>query len=131
MCPVVHFEMPADDKKRMSSFYSKAFGWKTEQMGSDMSDYVVVTTTPSGKNGRPSEPGAINGGFFQRTSDQRMQHPSLVVAVENMADAMKAVIAAGGTVDGEPQMIPGIGAYVRVVDTEGNGISMLEPSPSM
>ena len=26
--PVVHFEMPTDDRKRMSKFYSSAFGWK-------------------------------------------------------------------------------------------------------
>lgn len=28
MNPVVHFEMPAEDKKRMSKFYTKAFGWQ-------------------------------------------------------------------------------------------------------
>ena len=26
--PVVHFEMPATDGKRMSEFYTNAFGWK-------------------------------------------------------------------------------------------------------
>jgi len=29
MDPVVHFEMPAEDRKRMSGFYTKAFGWQT------------------------------------------------------------------------------------------------------
>jgi len=28
MNPVVHFEMPATDRKRMAGFYSKAFGWQ-------------------------------------------------------------------------------------------------------
>ena len=45
MNPVVHFEMPAEDRKRMSDFYSKVFGWQTQMMGSEMSEYVVVTTT--------------------------------------------------------------------------------------
>lgn len=27
MNPVVHFEMPAKDKKRVADFYSKVFGW--------------------------------------------------------------------------------------------------------
>ncbi len=27
--PVVHFEMPAEDSKRMADFYSKVFGWQT------------------------------------------------------------------------------------------------------
>jgi len=33
MDPVVHFEMPAEDRKRMSGFYKNAFGWKTNQLG--------------------------------------------------------------------------------------------------
>ena len=44
MHPVVHFEMPAEDRKRMSAFYTRAFGWKTEQLGPEMGEYVVVTT---------------------------------------------------------------------------------------
>ena len=36
MNPVVHFEMPADDKKRMADFYSQAFGWKTQMLGEEM-----------------------------------------------------------------------------------------------
>jgi predicted enzyme related to lactoylglutathione lyase len=27
MNPVVHFEMPANDRKRMADFYTKVFGW--------------------------------------------------------------------------------------------------------
>ena len=30
MDPVVHFEMPAEDRKRMADFYTRVFGWKTE-----------------------------------------------------------------------------------------------------
>jgi|GEM_PF-5142654 len=33
---VVHFEMPAEDKKRMALFYEKTFGWKTKMLGSEM-----------------------------------------------------------------------------------------------
>ena len=45
MSPVVHFEMPADDRKRMAEFYTKAFGWQTHLLGPEMSDYVTVATT--------------------------------------------------------------------------------------
>ena len=44
MNPVVHFEMPAQDRKRMAQFYTRAFGWQTQMMGPEMGDYVVVTT---------------------------------------------------------------------------------------
>ncbi len=33
MNPVVHFEMPYDDRKQMAEFYRAAFGWKTEMLG--------------------------------------------------------------------------------------------------
>jgi uncharacterized protein len=36
MNPIVHFEMPAEDKKRIAKFYSKAFGRKTKQLGPEM-----------------------------------------------------------------------------------------------
>ena len=42
MNPVVHFEMPYEDRNRMADFYSKAFGWKPQMLGPEMGDYVVV-----------------------------------------------------------------------------------------
>jgi uncharacterized protein len=47
MSPVVHFEMSAEDRTRMASFYEKAFGWKTQMLGPEMGDYVLVTTAES------------------------------------------------------------------------------------
>ena len=81
MNPVVHFEMPAEDRKRMSEFYTKAFGWQTQQLGPEMSNYVLVTTTESDNNG-PKRPGAINGGFFAKSDDMPAQYPSVVIAVD-------------------------------------------------
>ena len=45
MNPVVHFEMPTQDKQRMVAFYAKTFGWKAQMLGPEMGDYVLVTTT--------------------------------------------------------------------------------------
>jgi len=56
MNPVVHFEMPAADSKRMADFYARAFGWQTKQMGPEMGNYVVVTTTELSANQLPKEP---------------------------------------------------------------------------
>jgi len=65
MNPVVHFEMPVEDRQRLVEFYTKVFGWKMEEMGEDMEHYVVATTTKSDeKSRRPETPGAINGGFY-------------------------------------------------------------------
>ena len=130
MNPVVHFEMPAEDRKRMAQFYTKAFGWQTEMLGPEMNDYVVVTTTESDDNG-PKTPGAINGGFFPKKEDWPAQYPSVVIAVDDIEVAMDKVSDAGGKVLGEPMEIPGIGQYVSFSDTEGNRVSMLQPKRNM
>jgi predicted enzyme related to lactoylglutathione lyase len=126
MNPVVHFEMPAEDRKRMSDFYTKVFGWKTQQLGEDMGNYVLATTTDSDEKG-PKKPGAINGGFFQKTDDKPAQYPSVVIAVEDIREHMSNVEKSGGKVLGEPVDIPGVGLYVSFFDTEGNRVSMMQP----
>jgi len=134
--PVVHFEMGYKDKDRMVKFYQDVFGWETENMGSDMGNYVVAHTTATDENGMAQTPGAINGGFYQKagpTSDA----PSVVVSVDDIQEAMKAVVASGGKILGgmnqagehtdDPQMIPGIGLWISAMDTEDNRFSILQP----
>ncbi|HEX4234838.1 MAG TPA: VOC family protein [Caldimonas sp.] len=126
MDAVVHFEMPYDDAKRISSFYKSAFGWNTEQMGADMGNYILAMTTAT--DGRvPTTPGAINGGFFQRSADMPAQVPSVVISVGDIQASMQKVGKAGGKVLGEPMEIPGVGQYVSFMDPEGNRVSMLQP----
>jgi predicted enzyme related to lactoylglutathione lyase len=128
MNPVVHFEMPAEDKNRMADFYTKAFGWKTQMLGPEMNEYVLVTTTEPDVNGRPKNPGAINGGFYKKSADMPAQYPSVVIGVGDIKEAMKKVTEAGGKVLGEPMEIPGYGLYVSFFDTEGNRVSMMQPN---
>jgi uncharacterized protein len=126
MNPVVHFEMPYDNRQRMAAFYQSAFGWQTQMLGEEMGRYVVAHTTET-VDGMVSTPGTINGGFYERKPDWPAQHPSVVIAVDDIRAAMQQVAAAGGEVLGEPMEIPGIGQYVSFMDTEGNRVSMLQP----
>ena len=128
MNPVVHFEMPAENKKRMAAFYKKVFGWKSKMLGPDMNDYVLVNTTEVDKKSRPKKPGAINGGFYTKSTDKPAQYPSVVVAVNDIKAATKKITKAGGEVLGEAMEIPGYGLYVSFFDTEGNRVSMMQPS---
>jgi predicted enzyme related to lactoylglutathione lyase len=128
MDPVIHFEMPYNDSTRMANFYTKAFGWQSQLLGAEMGNYVVVNTTETA-DGRPTTPGTINGGFYAKSADMPAQFPSVVVGVGDIAQAMKKVTDAGGTVLGEPMDIPGIGKYVSFLDTEGNRASMLQALP--
>src|SRR5262249_39559365 len=98
MNPVVHFEMPYEDANRMSNFYQKAFGWQTNVMGPEMGNYVVAWTTDTDPETRMvKNPGQINGGFFKKSADNGA--PSVVIAVQDIDIAMKAVTDAGGKVN--------------------------------
>jgi len=88
MNPVVHFEMPVEDRERAKQFYAKSFGWEFNQLGAEMGNYTVVMTAESDNQG-PLKRGIINGGFFQKTKDN--QYPSVVIAV----DDIRAAIVAG------------------------------------
>ena len=136
--PVVHFEMGYEDKERMCKFYEAVFGWQTQRMGAEMGNYVVATTADSDeKTGRPKQPGSINGGFYQKTDSLLSQAPSVVIAVDDIHEAMKGVEAAGGKILGamqqsgehsnEPQEIPGVGLWISAMDTENNRFSILQP----
>jgi hypothetical protein len=127
MDPVVHFEFPAIDRKRMSEFYTRTFGWKAHQLGADFGNYITVMTTESNEMGRPKTPGAINGGFFQKSDERPHQYPSVVIHVDDIKEKMKLIEKGGGKVLGEPMEIPGIGKYVSFLDTEGNRVSLLQP----
>ena len=128
MDPVVHFEMPFDNRDRMAKFYKSTFGWQTEKLGEEMGNYVLATTTETGKKG-PKKPGAINGVFYPKKKDWPDQHPSIVIAVDDVKKSMAKVKKAGGKVLGEPIDIPSVGKYVSFTDTEGNRVTLLEPFP--
>lgn len=127
MNPVVHFELPAEDTKRMADFYSNVFGWQPQFFGEEMGNYVTVSTTDTDEYGRPSSPGAINGGLFPKTENMPSNCPSIVIAVDDVNEHIRKVTEAGGKILGQPQDIPGIGLYVSFRDTEGNVCSILQP----
>lgn len=126
MNPVVHFEMPYEDKKRMADFYAKAFGWKSNFLGEEMGNYVVVMTSEKEKT-----PGVIHGGFYPKDKEKPAQYPSFVIAVDDMEQAMQKIRDAGGKILGEPMDIPGVGPFVSFIDTEGNRASILKPVDNM
>lgn len=135
MDSVVHFEMPAKDKKRVADFYASVFGWKMNQLGSEMGNYLLAQTADTDENNMVKTPGAINGGFFDYQEKEGFNTPHLVISVDNLEESIKKVEEAGGKVlggakgPGTIDDIPGVGRYVSFDDSEGNHIGMLQPSP--
>ncbi|MGA7627424.1 MAG: VOC family protein [Methanoregula sp.] len=126
MNPVIHFEMPAMDRKRMADFYTNVFGWQTQQLGPEMGNFILVTTTESDENG-PKKPGEINGGFYKKTDDTSSQTTTITIQVDNIKEHIRKVEAAGGKISGEIMEIPQIGLFASFFDTEGNRVNLLQP----
>ncbi|HET9946839.1 MAG TPA: VOC family protein [Patescibacteria group bacterium] len=122
---VVHFEIEAKDKDRAKKFYEQIFGWEMQQMGKDMSDYVVVVT------GDPKEPNGINGGMYQAQKEKELNAFRCVISVDDVKKSMGDVKNAGGKVLHGPDDIPGVGLYALCEDTEGNMFGILQPSSDM
>jgi predicted enzyme related to lactoylglutathione lyase len=108
MDKVVHFEIPFDDKQRAMKFYQECFGCTVAVDDAQM----------------PKEPGAINGGLFQRPAEAPA--PTIYVGVASVEASLAKVTAAGGRIVTPRTPIPGMGAYARVADTEGNVIGLFE-----
>jgi predicted enzyme related to lactoylglutathione lyase len=122
MDKIVHFEIPVDDLARAKSFYGSIFGWGLED--AQGMPYTLVRTVPVDERQMPTEPGAINGGMMQRSSD--VSSPVLTIEVDSVGDALKRVEDAGGGVVQSRQEIPGMGAFAYFKDSEGNTLGLWE-----
>ncbi len=127
MKPVIHFEMPAIDKERMVRFYTQVFGWQTQQLGPEMGNFILVTTTESDENG-PKTPGEINGGFYQKNDNDSSQTTTVTIQVDDIEEYIRKVRAAGGKISGEIMDTPGLGFFASFFDPEGNRVNMLQPA---
>lgn len=126
--PVVHFEMPYDDARRVADFYKQVFGWDMNVMGEQMGNYITAGTAETDENRMVKTPGTINGGFYPLSSAPQSPEPSVVISVDDIKKAMEDVKKAGGKlIQDEPTEIPGIGLYISFRDTEGNRVSLLQP----
>jgi len=125
MRKVVHFEIPADDIDRAKNFYGSVFGWDLQTTPMEGGEYTVAMTTPvDQQTQQPTEPGAINGGMFQR--DERLTSPVITIDVDAIDDALKQVEAGGGSTVTPRTEIPNMGAYAYFKDPEGNVLGLWE-----
>ena len=90
-------------------------------------DYVMASTVAVDEKFMPKEPGAINGGMMQRPKDA--PNPVLYVGVASIDASLEKVKAAGGKVVTPNTPIPGMGAYARIADSEGNVVGLYESQP--
>lgn len=106
---VDHFELPADDVGRAQAFYSEIFGWKMEDWGDGN---IMVEAAEGG----------IGGDIHQRGTT--VPHPTVVITVEKIEDALAAISERGGTAVSDIEVMEGMGRYCYFTDTEGNLVGL-------
>ena len=84
---VVHFELPADNLERGQNFYRNAFDWSINTVPG--MGYTLVQTTPSGMDGSPTEPGAINGGMLARQAP--IKNPVITIEVASIDASLEQI----------------------------------------
>jgi predicted enzyme related to lactoylglutathione lyase len=125
MDKVVHFEIPFDDRDRAKGFYGEVFGWELNTMAMEGGEYTTATTTPVDMaTMMPTEPGGINGGLMDRTS--QTPNPVITIGVDGIDDTLKKVEAAGGSTLVPRTAIPNMGAFAYFKDSEGNVMGLWE-----
>jgi predicted enzyme related to lactoylglutathione lyase len=112
----IHFDLTAADPARAIAFYQAAFGWTVEKWNGPFEYYMI-------KTGPPGEPG-IDGGLSPSKGEG--VDTNLTLGVTSLEDVMAKVAAAGGTIVGDIDTIPGVGRIVNCKDTENNGFSLIE-----
>ncbi len=117
MDKVVHFEIPCDNREKISEFYSKVFQWNMSVVPN--MNYTMAITGETDENNMPLEKGHISGGLFDR-EDSPFKAPMITINVENIEDSLKKVVEAGGEVVKERITVGDMGAVAYFKDVEGN-----------
>ena len=121
MDPVVHFEVPFDDKERATKFYSEVFGWQMNDMPE--MKYTIARTGECDEDNMLKEKGMINGGLMERSV---AENPVIVIKVASVDAVIEKIKSAGGAEVKPKVEIGGMGYYAYVKDSEGNVIGVWE-----
>ncbi len=106
--PVVHWELMSKDPAKISAFYEQVFDWKIQHMPE--MNYRMVDTGGGG----------INGGIMKPERPEPWPGNTIFyVNVDDLAAYRKKVIAAGGKIHVEEQVVPGMGSFALFTDPEG------------
>jgi predicted enzyme related to lactoylglutathione lyase len=120
---VGHFELPADDLKRASTFYQKVFEWNIMPMPE--MDYTMLGTGESDEQGMPKAPGHINGGMGKRGGPLKV--PVVTIIVDDIDAAAKLITKHGGKVTQAKRDIgQNMGFTAYFADTEGNTVGLYQ-----
>jgi predicted enzyme related to lactoylglutathione lyase len=119
-CRISHFAINADDLARSRRFYEAVFGWRFE--ASNAPDFLVIKTSAPGDRG-------IEGILQKRrvpVSGDGVIGFECTVAVPDIDETVRAVVAQGGKIVMHKYHLAGLGKIIQFLDTEGNVVCAME-----
>ncbi len=123
---VVHFEIPANNFKKLQKFYENVLGWKITKAPMPNVEYYNITTVPVDEKGTTQRPG-VNGGLYPRTPGMQSAPQVNYISIENIDKYTAMVIKEGGKILVPKNVIPTVGWFAIVADPEGNAFGLLQP----
>lgn len=92
-----HFEIHATNPEALVAFYTKVFDWEIKKWEGGQMEYWMIM------NGKPEEPGGINGGLVRRMgaapkSGDAVNGFVCTMIVDNYDEMHSKILANGGTV---------------------------------
>ena len=129
---LVHFEIPATDPAKISSFYSQLFGWKfnkwegaaTQNATQKSSmDYWLISHKDA------TSPDDTIGGLFKRNNPQE-QFLNYVL-VRSVDDSVAKATGLGAKVLMAKQEIPNMGWFAVLADPDGNTFALYQSKAGM
>ena len=117
---VGHFAIECEDVERAKAFYEAVFGWRINPWGPP--GYYRVAA------GKPGEPGMVGDLRGRREPLSGTGSPSYecTIAVDSMAEAVKAIEGGGGRMVTGRYRIEGVGELAYFEDTEGNRAAIMQ-----
>jgi predicted enzyme related to lactoylglutathione lyase len=122
---VVHFEIPANDVKKLQKFYENVLGWKITKSPMPDVEYYIIATVPTDDKGMLQRPG-VNGGLYPRTSGMQDAPQVNYISVEDIDKYADMVNKEGGKILVPKKQIPMVGWFAIAADPEGNSFGLLQ-----
>ena len=116
MPTIVHFEVPAEDLRRVKSFYTDLFRWETE--GIPGLDYMRIDTS---EEDLPS----IGSGIMRRRQGPS-QHIINYIDVDSVEEYSSRVMSLGEKVLVPKKAVPDVGYFAICLDTKNDPFGILE-----
>jgi hypothetical protein len=120
---LVHFEIPATDPAKISSFYSQLFGWKFNKWEGGSMDYWLISHKDA------TSPDDTIGGLFKRNNPQE-QFLNYVL-VKSVDDSVAKATGLGAKVLMAKQEIPNMGWFAVLADPDGNTFALYQSKSGM